>query len=198
MAELLRNEVVRSNRDKLEYHVSEILKLIGENPDREGLVDTPKRVVNMYNEIFAGYFADYNEILSATFDENHEELVMVSNITYYSMCEHHMAPFFGKVHIGYLPQGRVVGLSKLARLVDAVTRKLQVQERITSELANILERILNPCGVMVIVEGEHLCMCSRGVKKPGSLTTTSAVRGVFKNDSSIRSEFLTLIRKNNI
>ncbi|NKI24498.1 GTP cyclohydrolase I FolE, partial [Paenibacillus dendritiformis] len=130
-----------------------------------------------------------------TFDEAHEELVIVKDITYYSLCEHHMAPFFGKVHIGYIPSGQVAGLSKLARLVEAVTRRLQVQERVTSEIADIMEEALKPHGVMVVVEGEHLCMCSRGVKKPGSKTVTMSTRGSFKDDAAQRAEFLSLIKQ---
>jgi GTP cyclohydrolase I len=182
------------NRSQIEHHVREILRLIGENPEREGLLDTPKRVRKMYEEIFAGYEINPRDVLGVTFDENHEELVMVKDIVFYSQCEHHMAPFFGKVHIGYIPSGRIVGLSKLARLVEAITRKLQVQERVTSEIADILEESLVPHGVMVVVEAEHLCMCSRGVKKPGSMTVTSAVRGRFRKDSASRAEFLSLIR----
>jgi GTP cyclohydrolase I len=190
-----RNHKVMENREQIEGHIREILRLIGEDVDREGLLDTPARVTRMYEEIFAGYDADYREVLGVTFDENHEELVIVKDIVYYSQCEHHMAPFFGKIHIGYIPSGKIAGLSKFARLVEAVTRKLQVQERITSEIADILVEVLEPHGVMVVVEGEHLCMCSRGVKKPGSKTVTSAVRGVFRKDAAARSEFLSLIKE---
>lgn len=189
-----RNENVERNREQIEYHVREILKLIGEDVEREGLLDTPARVTRMYEEIFAGYSADPAEVLGVTFDERHEELVMVKDIVYYSQCEHHMAPFFGKIHIGYIPSGKIAGLSKFARLVEAVTRKLQVQERITSEIADILHKELKPHGVMVVVEGEHLCMCARGVKKPGSKTITSAVRGYFRNDAALRAEFMSLLK----
>ncbi|MCR8643078.1 GTP cyclohydrolase I FolE [Paenibacillus sp. N1-5-1-14] len=190
-----KNEYVGNNREQIESHIREILRLIGENPDREGLLDTPARVTRMYEEIFAGYSADVEDVLGVTFDEQHEELVIVKDIVYYSQCEHHMAPFFGKIHIGYLPSGKITGLSKFARLVEAVTRRLQVQERITSEIADILEKVLNPQGVMVVVEGEHLCMCARGVKKPGSKTITSGVRGQFRTDSNLRAEFLSLIKE---
>lgn len=173
------NNKVGENRDQIEHHVREILKLIGEDIEREGLHETPARVTRMYEEIFGGYEIDPREVLGVTFEENHQELVIVKDIVYYSQCEHHMAPFFGKAHIGYIPSGRIAGLSKLARLVEVVTRRLQVQERITSQLADIMEEVLDPAGVMVVVEGEHLCMCARGVKKPGSKTITSAVRGVF-------------------
>lgn len=188
------NTQVGDNREKIEHHVREILKLIGEDVEREGLLETPARVTRMYEEIFGGYEVDPREVLGVTFEENHEELVIVKDIVYYSQCEHHMAPFFGKAHIGYIPSGQIAGLSKLARLVEAVTRRLQVQERITSQIADIIEDVLKPQGVMVVVEGEHLCMCSRGVKKPGSKTVTSAVRGTFRTDAASRAEFLSLIK----
>jgi len=190
-----KNSRVAENREQIEHHVREILRLIGEDVDREGLLDTPARVTRMYEEIFAGYDADIREVLGVTFDEKHEELVIIKDIMYFSQCEHHMAPFFGKVHVGYVPSGKVAGLSKFARLVDAVTRRLQVQERITSELADILDDVLKPHGVMVVVEGEHMCMCARGVKKYGSKTVTSAVRGTFSKDSALRAEFLSLLRQ---
>jgi GTP cyclohydrolase I len=188
------NQLVEKNREQIQAHVREILRLIGEDVDREGLLETPARVTRMYEEIFAGYSIDPKDVLGVTFDENHEELVIVKDIVYYSQCEHHMAPFFGKIHIGYIPSGKIAGLSKFARLVEAITRKLQVQERITSEIADTIETTLKPNGVMVVVEGEHLCMCSRGVKKIGSKTVTSAVRGTLRTDSALRSEFLSLIK----
>ncbi|KAA8997157.1 GTP cyclohydrolase I FolE [Paenibacillus spiritus] len=190
-----RNVKVAENRELIEGHIREILELIGEDPGREGLLDTPARVARMYEEIFGGYAADPRETLGVTFDESHEELVIVKDIVYYSQCEHHMAPFFGKVHIGYIPNGRIAGLSKLARLVEAVTRRLQVQERITSQIADIMEEVLEAQGVMVVVEGEHLCMCARGVKKPGSKTVTTAARGLFRADPAARAEFLALIKE---
>lgn len=189
------NTNVTRNREQVEYHVREILKLIGEDVEREGLLDTPARVTRMYEEIFGGYAIDPRDALGVTFDEQHEELVIVKDIVYYSQCEHHMAPFFGKAHIGYIPSGKIAGLSKLARLVEAVTRRLQVQERITSQVADILEDVLQPHGVMVVVEGEHLCMCARGVKKYGSKTVTSAVRGQFRGSAALRSEFLSLLKE---
>ncbi|ANE48677.1 GTP cyclohydrolase [Paenibacillus swuensis] len=188
------NDQVGENREAIEGHIREILRLIGEDVDREGLLETPARVTRMYEEIFGGYSVNPRDVLGVTFDEKHEELVIVKDIVYYSQCEHHMAPFFGKAHIGYIPSGKIAGLSKLARLVEAVTRRLQVQERITSEIADIMDEVLQPHGVMVVVEGEHLCMCARGVKKPGSRTMTSAVRGLFRTDPAARSEFLSLIR----
>lgn len=189
------NTQVGDNREKIEYHVREILKLIGEDVEREGLIDTPARVARMYEEIYGGYEVDPRDVLGVTFEENHEELVIVKDIVYYSQCEHHTAPFFGKVHIGYIPSGRIAGLSKLARLVEAITRRLQVQERITSQIADIMDEVLKPQGVMVVVEGEHLCMCARGIKKPGSKTVTSAVRGTFRSDAASRAEFLSLIKE---
>lgn len=188
------NSSVANNREQIEYHVEQILKLIGEDTNREGLLETPARVTRMYEEIFAGYEVDPKDVLGVTFDENHEELVIVKDIVFYSQCEHHMAPFFGKVHIGYVPSGQIVGLSKLARLVEAVTRRLQVQERITSQIADILDEALKPNGVMVVVEGEHLCMCARGIKKPGSMTVTSATRGTFRENPASRAEFLSLLK----
>lgn len=188
------NQHVNANREQIESHIREILRLIGEDVDREGLLETPARVTRMYEEIFAGYSVDPRDVLGVTFDEQHEELVIVKDIVYYSQCEHHMAPFFGKAHIGYIPSGKIAGLSKLARLVDVVTRRLQVQERVTSQIADTLEEVLQPHGVMVVVEGEHLCMCARGVKKPGSKTVTSAVRGQFRRNAALRSEFLELIK----
>ncbi|MBO7746694.1 GTP cyclohydrolase I FolE [Paenibacillus sp. MWE-103] len=189
------NTVVSDNREQIEHHIKQILSLIGEDVDREGLQDTPARVTRMYEEIFAGYSVDPRDVLGVTFDERHEELVIVRDIVYYSQCEHHMAPFFGKAHIGYIPSGKIAGLSKLARLVEAVTRRLQVQERITTQIADIMEEVLQPHGVMVVVEGEHLCMCARGVKKPGSKTVTSAVRGEFRTSAPLRSEFLSLLKQ---
>ena len=189
------NSTVSNNREQIEHHIKEILSLIGEDVDREGLLETPARVTRMYEEIFAGYDVDPRDVIGVTFDEKHEELVIVKDIVYYSQCEHHMAPFFGKIHIGYIPSGKIAGLSKFARLVDAITRRLQVQERITSHIADIMDEVLQPNGIMVVVEGEHLCMCARGVKKYGSKTVTSAVRGEFRRSSALRSEFLSLIKQ---
>lgn len=187
--------MVTQNQEKIEHHVKEILKLIGEDPEREGLLETPARVARMYQEVFSGYGSNPEELLGVTFDEDHEELVIIKDIVYYSLCEHHMVPFFGKVHVGYIPSGKVAGLSKFARLVDAVTRKLQLQERITTEIANTMDEVLKPRGLMVVVDGEHLCMCMRGVKKYGSKTVSSAVRGVFHNDAALRAEFMSLIKE---
>lgn len=188
------NSHIRANREKIEYHIKEILKLVGEDVEREGLLATPARVTRMYEEIFAGYEIDPRRALGVFFEENHDELVIVKDITYYSQCEHHIIPFFGKVHIGYIPNNKVAGLSKFSHLVEAVSRRLQVQERMTADMADIMEEVLKPHGVMVIVEGVHLCMCARGVKKPGSKTITMATRGKFRTDAAQRAEFLSLIK----
>lgn len=181
--------------DKIEEGVRLILEGIGENPDREGLVKTPARVAKMYEEICAGLNSDPTELFETTFDEHHEEMVIVRDIPFYSICEHHLVPFFGLAHVAYIPaaDGRICGLSKLARLVEAFARRPQVQERLTSQIADTLIEELHPQGVLVVIEAEHLCMSMRGVKKPGSKTTTSAVRGVFQSSQATRNEALSLI-----
>lgn len=183
------------NRAQIEQAVRLILDAVGEDPDREGLRDTPKRVARMFEEVFAGINQDPKEYFETIFGEDHEELVLVKDISFYSMCEHHLVPFFGKAHVAYIPRnGKVTGLSKLARAVEAVARRPQLQERITSTIANSIMEKLDPYGVMVIVEAEHMCMTMRGVKKPGSKTVTSAVRGVLEKDARARSEVLALIK----
>ncbi|MGG1573819.1 GTP cyclohydrolase I FolE [Fictibacillus sp. NRS-1165] len=183
------------DQEKIQQAVTMILEAIGEDPSREGLVDTPKRVAKMYQEVFQGLNQDPKEHFATIFGEDHEELVLVKDIPFYSMCEHHLVPFFGKAHIGYIPRGgKVTGLSKLARAVEAVTRRPQLQERITSDVADALVETLDPHGVIVVVEAEHMCMTMRGVKKPGSKTITSAVRGIFVKDAAARAEVLTFIR----
>lgn len=180
---------------KIEQAVRMILEAVGENPDREGLLDTPKRVARMYEEIFVGLKQDPREYFSVVFGEDHEELVLVKDIPFFSVCEHHLVPFYGVAHVGYIPKnGKVTGLSKLARAVEAVTRRPQLQERITSTIANSIVETLNPHGVIVIIEAEHMCMTMRGVKKPGAKTITSAVRGVFAKDAAARAEALSLIK----
>jgi GTP cyclohydrolase I len=184
------------NYEQIEHAVKLILEAIGEDPNREGLVDTPKRVAKMYAEVFAGMNEDPKEYFKTVFGEDHEELVLVKDIPFYSMCEHHLVPFFGKAHVAYIPKdGRVTGLSKLARAVDAVARRPQLQERITSTIANSIVESLQPYGVMVVIEAEHMCMTMRGVKKPGSKTITSAVRGVFEKDQAARAEVLAFIKQ---
>lgn len=180
---------------KIEQGVRLILEGIGEDPDREGLLDTPARVARMYEEVFAGLTEDPARHFEVTFDEHHEEMVLVKDIPFYSMCEHHLVPFFGKAHVAYIPasDGRICGLSKLARLVEAFAKRPQVQERLTSQIADTLIEQLDPQGVIVVLEAEHMCMSMRGVKKPGSQTVTSAVRGVFEKSAPIRAEALSLI-----
>jgi len=171
-----------------------IIEEIDENPDRPDLVRTPERVANMYEEIFSGSFKDPEQVLEVLLTEQHDEIVLVKDIPIYSMCEHHMLPFFGKAHIGYIPKdNRITGLSKLARVVDVFAKRLQVQERLTTSIADLIMKKLKPYGVIVVIEAEHLCMIMRGVKKPGSYTTTSAVRGVFKENEKTRAEALSLI-----
>jgi GTP cyclohydrolase IA len=172
-----------------------LLQYIGEDPDREGLRETPERVLRSYQELFGGYGQDAGAILAKTFGEveGYDELVLVSDIEVFSHCEHHMVPFVGKAHVGYLPSGRVVGLSKLARVVDVFARRLQVQEKLTAQIADAIQEHLAPQGVAVILQCQHFCMCSRGVRKHGAWTTTSKLRGVFLEDARARSELLTLI-----
>jgi GTP cyclohydrolase I len=175
--------------------VRELLIAVGEDPDRPGLQDTPARVARAYAETFAGLWQDPAEVLSTTFDEDHDEMVLVKDIPMYSTCEHHLVPFHGVAHIGYIPgeDGRVTGLSKLARLVEVYARRPQVQERMTSQIADALADVLKPRGVLVVIEAEHLCMAMRGVRKPGSSTVTSAVRGIFRENGATRSEAMSLV-----
>ncbi|EPZ44601.1 GTP cyclohydrolase I FolE [Alicyclobacillus acidoterrestris] len=180
---------------KIEEAVRMILTAVGEDPDREGLLDTPARVARMYEEIFAGLHRDPKQELSARFHVEHGEMVFVRDIPFYSMCEHHLLPFFGTAHVAYLPSDNVVtGLSKLARLVDTVAKRPQVQERMTNDIADVLFTELNAEGVMVVVDAEHLCMNMRGIKKPGSKTMTLAVRGRYESDLRMREEVLQLVR----
>jgi len=180
---------------RAEAAVRELLFAVGEDPDREGLKRTPARVARAYSEIFAGLFADPDTVLETTFDEDHDELVLVKDIPLYSMCEHHLLPWHGTAAIGYIPgpDGRITGLSKLARLVDLYARRPQVQERLTSQVADALRKGLEPQGVIVVIQAEHLCMAMRGIRKPGSLTVTSAVRGIFQSDPRTRAEALSLV-----
>ncbi len=183
------------DRAKIEEGVRLILEGVGEDPNREGLKKTPERVAKMYEEVLAGLGQDPSEHFETTFDEHHEEMVLVRDIPFYSICEHHLVPFFGKAHVAYIPasDGRICGLSKMARLVDAYAKRLQVQERLTSQIADTLMNELEPRGVMVVLEAEHLCMSMRGVKKPGAITTTSAVRGAFESRQRVREEAMSLI-----
>nr|WP_307824945.1 GTP cyclohydrolase I FolE [Geodermatophilus bullaregiensis] len=175
--------------------VRELLLAVGEDPDRPGLQDTPGRVARAYAETFAGLWQDPAETLATVFDEDHDEMVLVKDIPMYSTCEHHLVPFHGVAHVGYVPgeDGRVTGLSKLARLVDVFARRPQVQERMTRQIADALSDVLKPRGVIVVIEAEHLCMAMRGIRKPGSTTVTSAVRGVFRDHAATRAEAMSLV-----
>ncbi|WP_458174597.1 GTP cyclohydrolase I FolE [Modestobacter lacusdianchii] len=185
----------RVDTARIEAAVREVLLAVGEDPDRPGLVDTPARVARAYAETFAGLGQDPYDVLATTFDEDHDELVLVKDIPMYSTCEHHLVPFHGKAHVGYIPgaDGRVTGLSKVARLVEVYARRPQVQERMTRQVADALFEVLQPRGVIVVIEAEHLCMAMRGVRKPGSTTITSAVRGIFRENAATRSEAMSLI-----
>ncbi|HUW63436.1 MAG TPA: GTP cyclohydrolase I FolE [Spirochaetia bacterium] len=182
------------DRPKIEKAVRMILEAIGEDPEREGLVDTPARVARMYDEIFCGLCEEPEIHLDKHFAEQHEEMVVVKDIPVFSMCEHHLLPFYGMVHVAYIPRrGRVTGLSKLARVVDGYARRPQLQERLTTQIADTIMRKLSPLGVLVVMEAEHMCMTMRGVQKPGSRTVTSAVRGVFQKNEATRMEAFSLI-----
>jgi GTP cyclohydrolase I len=183
------------SRDEAEDYVRGLIRFIGEDPDREGLAETPGRVIRSMREQFSGYGEDPSEHLSKTFTEveGYDELVLVSDIEVYSHCEHHMVPFVGKAHVAYIPNGRVVGLSKLARVVDIYAKRLQVQEKLTAQIAGAIQEYLEPQGVAVILQCQHFCMCFRGVRKPGSWTTTSKLHGAFLAEEATRSELLTLI-----
>ncbi len=184
------------DKARVEAAVREMLVAIGEDPERDGLVGTPERIAEMYTEIFCGLHDDPARHLSVTFEADHDEMIMVRDIALTSLCEHHLVPFLGRAHVAYIPgaDGRITGLSKLARLVDGYARRPQVQERLTTEVADALQRILEPAGVFVLIEAEHLCMSMRGVRKPGALTVTSAVRGLFKTNTATRAEAMSLIR----
>jgi GTP cyclohydrolase IA len=187
--------IVDVKREQLEFHVREILRLIGEDPEREGLLDTPKRVAKMYAEVFEGVGVNPETALTTTFVEDYHGLVVVKDITYFTFCEHHLIPFFGKAHIGYIPNGRVVGLSKFARLVELASKRPQVQERMTQQIADSIMNVLQPEGVIVSLEGQHLCMSARGVKKPGSSTVTTIKRGVFETNPRLVEDFENALRR---
>jgi GTP cyclohydrolase I len=184
------------DKPRIEKAVRELLLGLGENPDREGLRDTPKRVAKMYEEVFSGLETDPKDLVTIFETEGHEEMVILRDIPFYSMCEHHLLPFYGKAHVAYAPRkDRLCGLSKLARIVETISRRPQLQERITTQVADTIMKALKPYGALVIVEAEHLCMTMRGVKKPGARMTTSAVRGVFAKNVATRMEALQLIGK---
>jgi GTP cyclohydrolase I len=194
--ELDRNDDEDVAKKRIEAAVREILEAIGEDPDRDGLQRTPRRIANMYvDEIFTGLREDPSQHLTVTFEAEHDEMVMVRDIAVHSVCEHHLVPFAGKAHVAYIPgdDGRITGLSKIARLIDGYARRPQVQERLTTQIADALVHVLNPTGVLVMIEAEHFCMSMRGVQKPGSLTITSAVRGLFKTNAATRAEAMSLI-----
>jgi GTP cyclohydrolase I len=180
---------------RVEAAVRELLVAVGEDPERDGLRTTPARVARAYAEQFAGLYTDPSEVLQTTFDANHEEMILVKDIELYSTCEHHLVPFHGAAHVGYIPNedGRITGLSKLARLVDLYAKRPQVQERLTSQVADAMVRRLEPRGAIVVIEAEHLCMSMRGIRKPGARTVTSAVRGMFQTQASTRAEAMSLI-----
>jgi GTP cyclohydrolase I len=184
------------NKNKIEKAVRQILEAIGENPKRKDLLETPRRVADMYEEIFSGIKQDPEKELEVILEQKHHEVILLRGIPLYSVCEHHLLPFTGRVNIAYIPKnGRVTGLSKLARVVDVLSRRPQVQERLTTQIAEIIMGKLNPLGVMVVIEAEHLCMSMRGVRKPGVMTVTSAVRGIFKENQKTRSEALALMKR---
>jgi len=187
------------DKEKIVKAVEMILEAVGEDPKREGLVGTPKRVANMYAELFGGLNQHANKHLQTCFvEDGHDEIVLIKDVSFYSMCEHHLLPFYGKAHVAYLPSGgRIVGLSKLVRVIETVARRPQLQERLTSNVADIITEELKPKGVVVVVEAEHLCMSIRGVGKPGSITVTSAVRGLFRRNPSTRLEVFSLISGKN-
>jgi GTP cyclohydrolase I len=182
------------DKKKIEKAVKSIIEAIGDDPKREGLKDTPRRVAAMYEEIFGGMSKNIDDELKVFFEKEHDEIILLKDIPLYSICEHHMVPFIGRAHVAYIPDAnRITGLSKIARVVDTLSRRMQVQERLTTEIADVIMRKLKPKGVFVVIEAEHLCMSMRGVKKPGVITTTSAVRGIFRTSQKTRSEALALI-----
>lgn len=186
-------------RKKLEMNTKNLLELLGEDPSREGLLSTPKRVAKAWEFLTKGYNENLDELINnAIFEGESKDMVIVKNIEFYSLCEHHMIPFYGKAHIGYIPDGKIIGLSKLARITDLFSQRLQVQERLTNQIAQCLQEVLNPRGVAVVLEGKHFCMLSRGVQKQNSIATSSSMLGIFREKESTRNEFLKLIEMNNI
>mgnify|MGYP000890872196 CR=1 FL=1 len=193
--EIQRNEAF-VDLDRIERAVHEILLAIGEDPEREGLIETPKRVARMYDELFSGLHVNVLDVIKVFHEKDHDEMILVGDIPFYSMCEHHLLPFIGRAHVVYIPRdGRIVGLSKIARIVDLMSKKPQLQERLTSQIADTLVTAVQPMGVAVVVEAEHLCMTMRGIRKPGSLAVTSALRGLCKSDARSRSEAMSLIQR---
>ena len=186
-------------RKKLEMNTKNLLEILGEDPSREGLLNTPKRVAKAWEFLTKGYNENLDKLINnAIFEGESKDMVIVKNIEFYSLCEHHMIPFYGKAHIGYIPDGKIIGLSKLARITDLFSQRLQVQERLTNQIAQCLQEVLNPRGVAVVLEGKHFCMLSRGVQKQNSIATSSSMLGIFREKESTRNEFLKLIEMNNI
>ena len=192
-----KNNLNKPTKEEAIEAVRTLIRWAGDDPLREGLIDTPKRVVNSYAEFFCGYNQDPKSVLSTTFSEtqNYDEMVVLRNMRLETYCEHHMVPFIGKAHVGYLPSGKVVGLSKIARLVDVYSKRLQIQEKLTSQIADTIEEILKPKGVGVVIEAQHQCMTTRGVHKPGTSAITSRMLGSFRTDSNTRKEFLSIIQR---
>ena len=190
----MRATVEGVDQERIARAVREILEAIGEEPGREGLRETPRRIAEMYEELFAGLHQDPREVLSTGFQEPHREMVILKNIPFYSLCEHHFLPFHGRAHVGYVPEGRIAGASKIARAVDILARRPQLQERLTGQIADAIMEGLSPDGVAVVIEAEHLCMTMRGVQKPGTTLVTSAIRGGFRRRAVTRAEFLALVR----
>lgn len=192
-------DAINTDSQTIENTIKEMIRYLGENPDREGLLDTPKRVIKSWDRLYGGYKLKAEDILKTSFTEygEYDEMVLLKNIDFFSTCEHHMLPFLGKAHVAYIPQKKVVGISKLARLVEMHSRRLQIQERMTSDIANDIMRIVEPLGVAVLIEGQHYCIKARGIEKINSIMSTSALLGVFKTDNSARQEFLTLVNRSN-
>ena len=189
------NGALRVDRERIAAAVREILIAVGEDPDRDGLAKTPSRVARMYEELFAGLVGEPDEYLETTFEHAHDEMIVVRDIPFYSVCEHHLLPFFGRAAVGYIPNERIVGLSKLARVVEHLARRPQVQERLTCQVADSIEQVLDPVGVAVTIEAEHTCMTMRGVKKPGSQMVTSITRGAFRDNPATRAEFFDAVQR---
>jgi GTP cyclohydrolase I len=182
------------NKGRIKKAFTSILEAVGENPSREGLKDTPRRIADMYADIFSGLDMDPRDALIVGFDEGHHEMVILKDIPFYSMCEHHFLPFFGLAHVGYIPKGRIAGASKVARAVDILAKRPQLQERLTTQIAEAMVEALKPNGVAVVIEAEHMCMTMRGVKKPRSKIVTSAMRGIFRENPATRAEFMSLLQ----
>ena len=190
----MRETATGVDQERVARAVRAILEAIGEDPAREGLRETPRRIAEMYEELFAGLHQDPREVLTTGFQESHKEMVILKNIPFYSLCEHHFLPFHGRAHVGYVPEGRIAGASKIARAVDILARRPQLQERLTGQIADAIMEGLSPDGVAVVIEAEHLCMTMRGVQKPGTTLVTSAIRGGFRRRAVTRAEFLALVR----